>query len=134
MLLARDVFGQSRRCDVRQPVEDCLAPDTADQTVSIEVRLRDFIGMKFQQQVGTADVRGGITATGIGPIDHDGVRRLAQNVSGVKIAVAQVIAIGHLPEAIQQDLALRLVEKRCSGDPRCHPTLQAAELIHSTWA
>jgi hypothetical protein len=48
----------------------------------------------------------------------------------VKIAVAQVIAIGHLPEAIQQDLTLRLVEKRCSGDPRSHPTLQAAELIH----
>ena len=112
MLLFRDVFGQSGRCDVRQPVEDCLAPDTGDLTVSIEVRLRNFIGMKFQYQIGTADVRGGITATGIGPIDHDGLRRLAQNVSGVKIAVAQVIAIGHLPEAIQQDLPLRLVEKR----------------------
>jgi hypothetical protein len=44
-------------------------------------------------------------------------------------AVAQVIAIGHLPEAIQQDLPLRLVEKHCSGDPLCQPTLQAAELI-----
>ena len=117
MLLVRDVFGQSGRCDVRQPVESCLATDTGDLTVSIEVRLRDFIGMKFQYQVGTADIRGGITATGIGPIDHDGLRRLAQNVSGVKIAVAQVIAIGHLPKAIQQDLPLWLVEKRCSGDP-----------------
>jgi len=130
MLLARDVFGQSGRCDVRQPVEDYLAPDTGDLTVSVEVRLRDFIGVKFQYQVGTADIRGGITATGIGPIDHDGLRRLAQNVSGVKIAVAQVIAIGHIPEAIQQDLPLRLVEKHCSGDPRCQPTLQVAELIH----
>jgi hypothetical protein len=46
----------------------------------------------------------------------------------MKIAMAQVIAIGHLPEAIQQDLPLRLVEKRCSGDPRCQLTLQAAEL------
>ena len=130
MLFARDVFGQSGRCDVRQPVENCLAPDTGDLTVSIEVRLRDFIGMEFQYQVGTADIRGGITATGIGPIDHHGLRHLAQNVSGVKIAVAQVIAIGHLPEAIQQDLPLRLVEKRCSGDPRCQPTLQAAELVN----
>lgn len=86
--------------------------------------------MKFQYQVGTADIRGGITATGIGPIDHDGLRRLTQNVSGVKIAVAQVIATGHLPEAIQQDLPLRFVEKYCSGDPRCQSTLQAAELIH----
>jgi hypothetical protein len=115
MLLARDVFGQSGRCDVRQPVEDYLAPDTGDLTVSIEVRLRDFIGMKFQYQVRTADIRGGITATGIGPIDHDGLRHLAQNVSGMKIAVAQVIAIGHLPEAIQQDLPLRLVEKQLFG-------------------
>jgi len=130
MLLVRNVFGQSGRGDVRQPVEDCLAPDTGDLTVSIEVRLRDFIGMKFQYQIGTADVRGGIAATGIGPIDHDGLRRLAQNVSGMKIAVAQVIAIGHVLEAIQQDLPLRLVEKRCSGDPCCQPTLQAAELIH----
>ena len=97
MLLARDVFGQSGRCDVRQPVEDCLAPDTDDLTVSIEVRVRDFSGMKFQYQVGTADIRGGITATGIGPIDHDGLRRRAQNVSGVKIAVAQLITIGHRP-------------------------------------
>ena len=32
MLLVQDVFGQSGRCDVRQPVEDCLAPDTGDQT------------------------------------------------------------------------------------------------------
>ena len=130
MLLARDVFGQSSRCDVPQPVEDCLALDTGDLTVGIEVRLCDFIGMKFQYQIGTADVRGGITATGIGPIDHDGLRRVTQNVSRVKIAVAQVIAIGHLPEAIQQDLPLRLVEKRCAADPRCQPTLQAAELIH----
>jgi hypothetical protein len=95
MLLARDVFDEPGRRDVRQPIEDCLALDAADKTVSIKVRLRDFIGMKFQYQVGTTDVRGGITATGIGPVDHDGVRRLAQNVSGVKIAVAQVIAIGH---------------------------------------
>ena len=104
MLLARDVFGQSGRCDIRQPVEDYLAPDTGDLTVSIEVRLRDFIGMKFQYQVGTADIRGGITATGIRPIDHDGLRRLAQNVSGVKIAVAQVIAIGHLPNNSEPEL------------------------------
>jgi len=48
MLLARDVFGQSGRCDVWQPVEDYLAPDTGDLTISIEVRLRDFTGMKFQ--------------------------------------------------------------------------------------
>ena len=130
MLLVRDVLGQSGRGDVRQPVEDCLAPDTGDLTVSIKIWLRDFFGMKFQYQIGTADVRGGITATGIGPIDHDGLRRLAQNVSGVKIAGAQVIAIGQVPEAIQQDLPLRLVEKRCSGDPRCPPPLQAAELIH----
>ena len=123
MLLARNVFGQPGRGDVRQPVEDCLAPDTGDLTVSIEVRLRDFIGVKFQYQIGTADIRGGITATGIGPIDHDGLRRLVQNVSGVKIAVTQVIAIGHLPEAIQQDLPLRFVEKRCSGNPCCQPTL-----------
>ena len=41
-MLARDVFGQSGRCDVRQPVEDRLAPDTGDLTVSTEVRLRDF--------------------------------------------------------------------------------------------
>ena len=47
MFLARDVFGQSGRCDVRQPVEDYLARDTGDLTVSIEVRLRDFSGMKF---------------------------------------------------------------------------------------
>ena len=40
MLLVRNVFGQSGRGDVRQPVEDCLAPDTGDLTVSIEVRLR----------------------------------------------------------------------------------------------
>ena len=73
MLLARHVFGQSCRCDVRQPVEDCLAPDTGDSTVSIEVRLRDFSGMKFQYQIGTADIRGGITAAGIGPIDHNGL-------------------------------------------------------------
>ena len=123
MLLARDVFGQSGRCDVRQPVEDCLAPDTGDLTVSLEVRLRDFGGVKFQYQIGTADIRGRITAAGIGPIDHDGLRRLVQNVSGVKIAVTQVIAIGHLPEAIQQDLPLRFVEKRCSGNPCCQPTL-----------
>ena len=82
MLLVRDVFGQSGRCDVRQPVEDHLAPDTGDLTVSIKVRLRDFIGMKFQYQIRTADVRGGITATGIGPIDHDGLRRLAQTFLG----------------------------------------------------
>ena len=96
MLLARDVFGQSGCCDVRQPVEDYLVPDTGDLTVSIEVRLRDFIGMKLQHQVGMADVRGAITAAGIGPIDH-GLRRLAQNVSGMRIAVAQVIAIGQFP-------------------------------------
>src|SRR6516162_7119588 len=40
MLLVRNDFGQSGRCDVRQPAEDCLAPDTGDLTVSIEVRLR----------------------------------------------------------------------------------------------
>jgi hypothetical protein len=111
MLLVRDVFGQSGGCNVRQPVEDCLSAGTGgDLTVSIEVRLRDFMGVKLQNQIGTADVRGGITGTGIRPIDHDGLRRLAQNVSGVKIAVAQMIAIGHLPEAIQQDLPVRLVE------------------------
>ena len=129
MSLVLDVFGQSGGCNVRQPVEDCLAPDTGDLTVSIEVRVRDFMGVKLQNQIGTADVRGGITGTGIRPIDHDGLRRLAQNVSGVKIAVAQAIAIEHLPEAIQQDLPLRLVEKRCSGNPRGQPTFQAAELI-----
>jgi hypothetical protein len=52
MLLVRDVFGQSGCCDGRQPVEDCLAPDTDGLTVSIEVRFRDFIGMKFQYQMG----------------------------------------------------------------------------------
>ena len=65
-MLARSVFGQSGRWDVWQPVEDYLAPDTDDLTISIEVRLRDFIGMKFQYQVGTADIRGGITATALG--------------------------------------------------------------------
>jgi hypothetical protein len=129
MLLARDVFGQSGGCDVRQPVEDWLTPHLGDLTVSIEVGLCNFIGVKFKYQVGTADIRGGFTATGIGPIDDDGPRRLAQNVSGVKIAVAQAIAIGHLPEAIQQNLPLRLVEKHCSSDARRQSTLQTAELI-----
>jgi hypothetical protein len=129
MLLARNVFGQSGRCDVQQPVENCLVPDTGSLAINIDVQFRDFIGVQFQYQIGTADIRGGITATGIGPIDHYGLRELAQDVSGVKIAVAQVIAIGHVPEAIQQDLPLRLVEKRCPGNPRCHPTLQAPELV-----
>jgi hypothetical protein len=41
----------------------------------------------------------------------------------VKIAVAQVIAIGHVPEAIQQDLPLRLVEEHGSRDASRQPTL-----------
>src|SRR5262249_18534180 len=39
------------RCDVGQPVEDCLARQRADPAVSIEVRLCDFLGMEFQYQV-----------------------------------------------------------------------------------
>ena len=88
-----------------------MARDTGDPAVSIEVRLGDFIGMEFQYQVGTADIPGGITAARIGPIDHDGLRRLAKDVHGMEIAVAQAIAIRHVPEAIQQDLLSRLVEK-----------------------
>ena len=73
MLLAGDVFHQSGRCDERQPVENPLARYTANPAVSIEVRLGDFISMEFQYQVGTANIPGGITAAGIGPIDHHGL-------------------------------------------------------------
>ena len=51
MLLAGDIFHQSGRCDVWQPVEDRVAQDTGDPAVSIEVRPRDFIGIEFQYQV-----------------------------------------------------------------------------------
>ena len=78
MLLSGDVFRQPGRCDVRQPVEDRVARNTGDPAISIEVWLGDFIGMEFQYQVGTADIPGGITAAGIGPIDYDGLRRVAQ--------------------------------------------------------
>ena len=129
MLLAGDVFHQPGRRGIRQPVEDRTARDTGDLAVSIEVRLGDFIGMKFQYQVGTAYIPGGITAAGIRPIDHDGLRSFAKDVHGMEIAVAQSIAIRHVPEAIQQDLPSRLVEKHGSGDARCQPTLQVAELV-----
>ena len=129
MLLSGDLLRQSGRCDVHQPVEDSVARDTGDPAVSIEVRLGDFIGMELQHQVGTANIPGGITAAGIGPIDHDGLRRLAQNVHRMEIAVAQAIAIRHVLEAIEQDLLPRLVERHGSDDARCQPTLQAAELV-----
>jgi len=58
-----------------------VARDTGDPAIS------DFIGMEFQYQVGTADIPGGITAAGIGPIDHDGMRHVAQNVHGMEIAL-----------------------------------------------
>jgi len=67
-LLSGDVFRQSGRRDVHQPVEDRVARNTGDLAVSIEVRLGDFISMGFQYQVGTADIPAGITAAGIGPI------------------------------------------------------------------
>jgi hypothetical protein len=67
-LLSGDVFRQSGRRDVHQPVEDRVARNTGDLAVSIEVRLGDFISTEFQYQVGTADIPGGITAAGIGPI------------------------------------------------------------------
>ncbi len=44
MLLAGDIFHQPGRCDVWQPVEDGVAPDTGEPAVSIEVRPCDFIG------------------------------------------------------------------------------------------
>jgi hypothetical protein len=72
MLLSGDLFRQSGRCDVHQPVENSVAGDTGDPAVSIEVRLGEFIGMEFQYQVGTANIPGGIAAAGIGPIDLDG--------------------------------------------------------------
>ena len=68
MLLSEDLFRQSGRCDVHQPVEDSVARDTGDPAVSIEVRLGEFIGMELQHQVGTANIPGGITVAGIGPI------------------------------------------------------------------
>jgi hypothetical protein len=71
MLLSGDVFRQSGRCDVPQPVEHSVARDTGDPAVSIEVRLSDF--MEFHYQVRTANIPGGITAAGIGPIDHPGL-------------------------------------------------------------
>jgi hypothetical protein len=43
--------------------------------------------------------------------------------------MAQAIAIRHLCEAAEQDLLPRLVEKHGSGDIRCEPYLQAAELV-----
>ena len=73
MLLSGDVFRQSGRCDVRQPVEDGVARDTGGAAVSIEVWLGDSSAWEFQYQVGTADNPGGITAPGIGPIDHHGL-------------------------------------------------------------
>jgi hypothetical protein len=88
MLLAGDVFHQPGRRGIRQPVEDRTAPDTGDLAVSIEVRPGDFIGMEFQYQVGTAYIPGGITAAGIRPIDHDGLRRLSKDVHGMEIAMA----------------------------------------------
>lgn len=129
MLLARNVFHQSGRCDVLQPAVDRVTPDTGDPTVSIEIRLCNFIGVEFQYQVGTADIPGGITAAGIRPIDYDGLRRLTQNVHGMEIAVTQAIAIRHILEAHKQDLLPRLIERLGSGDIRCQPTLQAAELV-----
>jgi hypothetical protein len=48
MLLSGDVFRQSGRCDVRHPVEDRGARDTGDTAVSIEIWLRNPIGMEFQ--------------------------------------------------------------------------------------
>ena len=103
MFLAGDIFHQSGRCDVWQPVEDRVAQDTGDPAVSIEVRPRDFIGMEFQYQVGTADIPGGITAAGIGPIDHNRPRRFSQDVHRVEVAVAQAIAIRHLCEAAEHE-------------------------------
>src|SRR5205085_11592971 len=57
-----------------------------------------------------------------------GLRRVAQNVHRMEIAVAQAIAIRHVVEAIEQDLLLWVVERHGAGDVRCQPTLQAAEL------
>jgi hypothetical protein len=106
-----------------------VARDTGEPAVSIEVRPCDFIGMEFQNKVGAADIPGRITVARIGPIDHNRSRRLAQNVHGMEIAVAQAIAIRHPCEAAEQELLSRLVEKHGSGDARCQPTLQVAELV-----
>ena len=129
MLLAGDIFCQPARGDIRQPVKDRLAPDTGNPAVGIEVRLSDFIGMESQYQIGTAHIRCRITAAGIGPIDDNGLRRVAQDVHGMEIAVAQAITIGRASEAIEQNLLSRLVKNHDSVDVRCQPNLQTSELV-----
>ena len=43
--------------------------------------------------------------------------------------MAKAIAIRHVPEAVEEDLLLRLVDMRGLGDARSQPHLQAAELV-----
>src|SRR5690242_18585949 len=129
MLLTGDVFRQPGRCDVWQPVEDRVARDTADSAVRVEVPPGDFLGVEFQYHIGAADIAGGITATGIRPIDHNWVRHLAQHVHWMEVAVAQTVAIRRVLEAIEQGLLSWLVEKYGSGDARRQPSLKRAELV-----
>ena len=67
--------------------------------------------MQLQQQPGAADVRGRIATGRLRPVDHDGLRRRAPGVPGVKIAVAQAIAVRHRPEPAQQAPPARLVKQ-----------------------
>jgi len=106
-----------------------VARDTADSAVRVEVRPGDFLGVEFQYHVGAADIAGGITATGIRPIDHNGLRHLAQHVHWMEIAISKAIAIRHVPEAIEQNLLSWLVETYSSGNARRQPNLKGAELV-----
>jgi hypothetical protein len=65
--------------------------------------------MKPQQQVGTADIGGGVAAARIWPVDYDGLCRLAQDIHRVKIAVAQTSTVGPDVEPAQQGRFSRFV-------------------------
>ena len=84
--------------------------------------------MVSQQQIGTTDVGGGIAATRVGSIDDERPRGVAQDVDGMKIAVAQALAVRHVGETAEQGHPARRVQKFGPGDVRREPQLEAAEL------
>jgi hypothetical protein len=64
-----DVFRQLGRCHRGQPIEDLFPHQSANAAVRVEVGVGDFLGMKPQQPIRPANIRGGITPAGIRPID-----------------------------------------------------------------
>ena len=109
--LARNVFCQPGGRYVRQPAENGLTRHAADAAVGVEIGVREVPSVVSQQQIGTTDVGGGIAATRVGSIDDERPRGVAQDVDGMKIAVAQALAVRHVGETAEQGHPARRVQK-----------------------